>query len=144
MPEMPGEQWWELCSVGREDLLEVATEIQSLYSQPPAAYTDVKAALAVAVPSQSVATILAARAAEALLISSSPVITCGISPGCQLSLSPPTVATQNGGGSGGHSSCDAVPSPTTSDRVMHCYGCLPSSHWLGLLICLDVVLTHAE
>ena len=38
LPEGPGGNWWELCSVAHTDVLEVASEIHALYLQPPPVY----------------------------------------------------------------------------------------------------------
>lgn len=106
MPEKAGEEWWQLCSVKRQDVLEVAHQIQSLYSQPPAAYIDVKAALAAsAAAAPSAAAAITGNAAEASLANSPAV--AATSPA--VTLSSPTVAPAalNGGGSGGRSSSTA-------------------------------------
>jgi len=38
LPESPGGSWWDLCSVSKPDLLEVAAEIHNLYAMPHAVY----------------------------------------------------------------------------------------------------------
>lgn len=116
MPEVAGQEWWQLCSVKRADVLEVAHAIQTLYSQhAPALYTDVKAVLAestAALPSAAAA--LASNAAEGSLVNSPAM--AGVSPA--ITLSSPTMATaaMNGGGSGGRSSSTVAPSPAPQVR----------------------------
>jgi cyclin L len=69
LPERLGDAWWELCSVSRADVLEVASEIHALYSQPAPVYV----ALGRAAPGASVPRVSSlAAAASPISVPASP------------------------------------------------------------------------